>query len=83
MTIPPFRFYLRPGRIAAVICLHHLSQDAFASEIGVCRQHWSLLFNRRRPLSAKVCRALLANPRLAGIPEAELFEVIPVRGAAA
>ena len=83
MSTPPFRFFLRPDRIAAVICLHHLSQDGFASEIGVCRQHWSLLFNRRRPLSAKVCRALLANPRLAGIPEAELFEVLPAQSAAA
>jgi hypothetical protein len=30
-----------------------------------------------------VCRALLANPRLAGIPEAELFEVVPVQSATA
>ncbi len=83
MTIHAYRFFLRADRIAAVIFQHHLSQDGFASEIGVSRQHWSLLFNRRRPLSAKVCRALLANPRLAGIPESELFEVLPTEPAAA
>ena len=83
MTTYPFRFFLVPDRIAAVIFQHHLSQDGFASEIGVSRQHWSLIFHRRRPLSARVCRALLANPRLNGIPEAELFEVVPAQTAPA
>ncbi len=82
MTTHPFAIYLRPTAIAAVLFRHHLCQEGFASEIGVSRQHWSSLFNRRRALSPKVRRALLANPRLAGVPEAELFEVVALPAAA-
>ena len=82
MTTHPFAVYLRPAAIAAVLFRCHLCQEGFASEIGVSRQYWSSLFNRRRSLSPKVRRALLANPRLAGVAEAELFEVIALPGAA-
>ena len=76
MTARPLRFLLRPERIGAAIDQHHLSHDAFAAEIGVSRQHWSSLYNRHRALSPKVRWSILANTRLAGIPEAELFEVV-------
>ena len=46
------------------------------NQVALSRQHWSSLYNGRRPLSPKVRRALLANPRLAGIAEGELFEVV-------
>jgi hypothetical protein len=76
MTVHPLRYFLRRVRVGAVFDQHHLSHEGFASEVGVSRQHWSSLYNGRRPLSPKVRRALLANPRLAGIPEGELFEVV-------
>ena len=82
MTARPFRYLLRTARVAAIIAQHHLCHEGFADEIGVCRQHWSGIFNRRRTLSPTVRRALLGNPRLAGIPEAELFEVFPASLAA-
>ncbi len=70
--------YLRPAPVRAVLFRDHLCQEGFASELGLSRQHWSTLYNRRRSLTAKVRRALLANARLAGIAETELFEVVPI-----
>ena len=78
MTTHPFLVYLRPAAVRAVLFRDHICQEGFAFELGLSRQHWSTLYNRRRSLTAKVRRALLANPRLTGIPEAELFEVVPI-----
>ena len=78
MTTHPFLVYLRPATVRAVLFRDHLCQEGFAFELGLSRQHWSTLYNRRRSLTAKVRRALLANPRLVGIAETELFEVVPI-----
>ncbi|MBM4367916.1 MAG: helix-turn-helix domain-containing protein [Deltaproteobacteria bacterium] len=76
MTAHPLRYFLRTEHVGALIDRHHLSHEAFAVELGVSRQHWSTLYNGRRPVSPKLRRALLASPRLAGVAEAELFEVV-------
>lgn len=76
MTAHPLRYFLRTERVGAAIDQHHLSHEGFAAELGVSRQHWSTLYNGRRPVSPKLRRALLASPRLAGVAEAELFEVV-------
>ena len=78
MTTHPFLVYLRPAPVRAALFRDHLCQEGCASELGLSRQHWSTLYNRRRSLTAKVRRALLANARLAGIAETELFEVVPI-----
>jgi hypothetical protein len=71
----PLDYRLRPERIALVLDRHHLCHEGFAQELGLSRQYWSMLFNRRRPLSPRIRARLLANPRLAGIPEGELWEI--------
>ena len=76
MTAHPLRYFLRRDRVGALIDQHHLSHEGFAAELGVSRQHWSILYNGRRPVSPKLRRALLASPRLVGVAEAELFEVV-------
>ena len=78
----PLDYRLRPERIALVLDQHHLWHEGIAKELGLSRQYWSLLFNRRRPVSPRIRARLLANPRLEGIPESELWEVRPVAEAA-
>ena len=75
MSKRPLDYRLRPERIALVLDRHHLCHERFAQELGLSRQYWSMLFNRRRPLSPRVRARLLSNPRLEGIPESELWDV--------
>lgn len=81
MTAAAPAAFLRPEAVRLAIFLHHLSHEDFAAELGLSRQHWSALYNRHRPLSAKVRRALLTSPRLVGLAEAELFDVVAVPAA--
>ena len=74
----PLDYRLRKARIAVILDEQRLQHDVFARELDLSRQHWSQLFNRRRSLSPAVRARLLANPRLEGIPESELWEVRPV-----
>ena len=76
MTAHPLRYFLRRDRVGALIDQHHLSHEGLAAELGVSRQHWSILYNGRRPVSPKLRRALLASPHLVGVAEVELFEVV-------
>jgi hypothetical protein len=75
MSKRPLDYRLRPERIALVLDRHHLCHEGFAQELGLSRQYWSMLFNRHRPLSPRIRARLLANPRLVGIPEGELWEI--------
>jgi len=80
MTARPLDFRLRKERIALVLDRHHLCHEGFAQELGISRQYWSMLFNRRRPVTPRIRARLLANSRLAGIPESELWDVRPASG---
>lgn len=73
--------FLRTEAVRFAIFRHHLSHEEFAAELGLSRQHWSVLYNRRRPLTARVRRALVASPRLVGVAEDELFDVVAVPAA--
>jgi transcriptional regulator with XRE-family HTH domain len=77
MTRRPLDFRLHKERIALALDQSHLCHEGFASELGLSRQYWSMLFNGRRSVPPWIRTRLLANPRLAGIPEAELWEVRP------
>ena len=81
MAARPLCFLLRTDRIAVVLDTHHLYHEDFARELGVSRQYWSALFNRQRHLTPMIRRRLLQNERLLGIPEEELWDVIPSGGA--
>lgn len=77
MALSPLRYLLRQERLALIIAQHHLCQEGFAAELELSRQYWSELWNRHRPLSPKIRRALLQNERLKGIAESELWDVLP------
>ena len=77
MPSRPLTFLLRREHIALILDQHHLCHEGFARELGLSRQYWSMLFNGKRPLSPPVRARILACPRLAGIPESELWDVVP------
>lgn len=71
--VPALRFWLQAGPVLARLDERHLRQSEFADGLGLSRSTWSELVNRRRPLSPRVRRALLASPVLAGLAEHELW----------
>jgi transcriptional regulator with XRE-family HTH domain len=73
----PLDFRLRKECIALVLDQHHICHEGFASELGISRQYWSMLFNGKRSLTPRIRARLLANPRLEGLPEAEIWDVRP------
>ena len=77
MTRRPLDFRIRKEHIALVLDRHHLCHEGFAQELGISRQYWSMLFNGRRHVTPRIRARLLANPRLAEIPESELWDVRP------
>jgi hypothetical protein len=77
MPSRPLEFHINRSRIALVLDEHHLCHEGFAQELGLSRQYWSALYNRKRPLSPPIRARILACPRLAGIPESELWDVVP------
>ncbi len=77
MTRRPLDYRLRKERIALVLDRNHLCHEGFAQELGISRQYWSMLFNGRRSVTPRLRARLLANPRMAGIPESELWDVRP------
>ena len=77
MTRRPLDFRIRKERIALALDRNHLCHEGFAQELGICRQYWSMLFNARRSVPPRIRSRLLASPRLAGIPESELWDVRP------
>jgi hypothetical protein len=83
MPVRPLDYRIRPSRVALALDQHHLCHEGFAQELGLSRQYWSLLFNRRRPLTPRVRALLLKSPRLRGIPESELWDIVPAEAQAA
>lgn len=79
----PLDYRIRPQRVALALDQQHICHEGFAQELGLSRQYWSLLFNRRRSLTPRLRTLLLASPRLAGIPEDELWDVVPTDAEAA
>ena len=77
MTSRPLDYRLRKERIALALDRSHICHEGFAQELGISRQFWSMLFNARRRVTPRIRARLLANPRLAGIPESELWDVRP------
>ncbi len=70
-------YYLKKDSISLLIERNHLCHEGFAQEIGISRSHWSLIYNRHQRLSPRARRKLLACPLLRGIPESELWDVVP------
>ena len=69
------RYWVRTDRVREIIDRQHYSQDGVAREVGVSRQYWSRLFNRRRPLSTAVRRRMLSAPVFQQVPESDLWEI--------
>ncbi len=80
-SAPSPRFWLEAGHVLARLEERHLRQFEFADGLGLSRSTWSGLVNRRRPLSPRVRRALLASPVLAGMAEHELWRRVAEGGA--
>lgn len=74
------RFWLNaavvPGRLEA----HHLTHGEFADSLGLSRSYWNQLIHGKRPLTPQVRRCLLTSGPLAGVPENEFWERVPICG---
>jgi hypothetical protein len=76
-------YYLKKTRIVVAVATSHLSQAGFAEELGLCRSHWSQVLNGHRAATPRIRRALLAHPVLEGVPERELWDIVPAESRAA
>ncbi len=69
------RYWIRKARVGEIIDRQHYSHEGVAGELGLSRQFWSRLFNRRRPLSAAVRRRMLRASVFANVPAEDLWDV--------
>lgn len=60
-----------------------LAHDDFAEELGVSRSHFSVILNGHLPLSKRMRKKLLENPRLQGVSQSDLWYEAPDRPCAA
>ncbi len=74
------RFWLNAAIVAGRLEAHHLSHGDFADSLGLSRSYWSQLIHRKRSLTPQVRRCLLTSGPLAGVPENELWERVPIGG---
>lgn len=61
------RYLLKTSHICRLLDERNVNHGEFASGIGVSRNHWSILLNRKRHLTPRVRRALLEA--LGGAPD--------------
>ncbi len=72
--MPAGRFFLRTENLQRILDERDHSHVELAQDVGVTPSYWSQIFHRRRLVSPKMRRALLASPILAGVAREELFE---------
>ncbi len=73
----PFTYLLRTLRVSQEVDRHHLTQADFAAHLGLSRSYWSQVLHRHRPLTPMVRQCLLHSLYLQGIPEDELWDLLP------
>lgn len=67
-------FFIRRDPVSLALCLRGLSQREIAVQLGISRVHWSHLFNRHAPVSARVRAAMRACPVFEDLADEELWE---------
>lgn len=72
------RFFLRRDTLHRVITRNHLTHQQFADHLGLSRSYWSQVFNRHRHLTPLLRQTLLGSRLLKGVPEDELWDIVPV-----